>query len=60
MDKVLVAESASFGFDVGDARRLPTLSHIVAGLAEIQPLEIVDARVGFQKGQSDLRDQRAI
>lgn len=58
--KVFVADSASFHFEVGDAARLPTLSHVVAGLAEIEPLEIVDARVVFSKGQSDLRDQRAI
>jgi hypothetical protein len=60
IETVLVAESASFAFGVENAARLPTLSHVVAGLAEIQLTEIVDARVVISKGQSDLRNQRAI
>jgi len=60
IETILVAESALFAFGVENAARLPTLSHVVAGLAEIQPAEIVDAKVVISKGQSDLRSQRAI
>jgi len=60
VEKELVADMASFEFSMQEKARLPTLSHIVAGLAEIREFEVVDARVVVSKGQSDLRNQRAI
>jgi Acetoacetate decarboxylase (ADC) len=58
--KELVADMASFDFAIPDRARLPTLSHIVTGLAELSEYEVVDARVVVSMGQSDLSNQRAI
>ena len=60
IDAVFVAEFATFAFDASHKVRLPTISHVVSGLAEIEDFEIVDARIVISKGQSDLRHQRAI
>ena len=60
VEEDLVADVASFAFDASSKDRLPTLSHVVSGLAEIEIFEIVGARVVKSMGQSDFRDQRAI
>jgi hypothetical protein len=53
---LLQIQVSAFAFESSDKARLPTLSHIVSGLAEIQQFEIVDARLTISKGQSDLSD----
>lgn len=59
-EKVLVAARASLSFRALGFAELPTLHHVAAKLAEIDIREIVDGRVVFSKGATDLRNQRAI
>ncbi|KAJ4286844.1 hypothetical protein N0V90_013097 [Kalmusia sp. IMI 367209] len=55
LERILVAERAEIRFDALDSKKLPTLHHIVARLAEIPIYEIVEAEIIEGKGYSDVR-----
>jgi acetoacetate decarboxylase len=58
--EVFTAKSANFSFQDCGFQKLPTLHHIAARLAEIEPKEIVDARMVVALGAGDLSSQRAL
>lgn len=60
VDSLMIADRAEIKFDALDWKKLPTLHHIVARLAEIPVYEVVEAKVTEGLGASDVRGARRL
>ncbi|KAL1608342.1 hypothetical protein SLS60_003283 [Paraconiothyrium brasiliense] len=60
VDSLMLADRAEVKFDALDWKKLPTLHHIVARLAEIPVYEVVEAKVTEGLGASDVRGARRL